>query len=858
MKNELVVGLVFGSLTTAVFADGTKNIRTYDVDPIHESWKPQRQISRFSENDTTFASYDQIDVLKYDLELTFDPILGTIQGSNKVSFRVVGQYLDELVLDAVNMEIADVKWTDGSSLLFRNDYKQLKVSLPLSLPQYTEAEITVVYKANRPDALSVAGPDASRMDRLYSAYTYTQPDGTRRWFPSRDVPSDKTLTRLKMTVPKGFNISSNGREFGPVQTGTQQVTYTFDSIAPISTYLTSVVIGQQQNESIGQLRNVPLTISGPSYMMSALRKETSRTAQMMDVFERFTRTPYGFNKYHQSVAEGFSASMEHQSSTTMGGRRIVGDMSGEGVVAHELAHQWFGDLVTCGLWGDMWLNEGFASYLPIVFFDAVGDRHAALASFLSNRDWYLGATTKENARPLSTNEMWPSYDIFDQHSYAKGAMVIHMLRNIANMNTPSPDGVEPFSKALSEYFRSHSYSNVRFSDLKGALAKTTNANWNEIFDQWVLKAGHPIVKGQWSWIDGLLNINLTQNQALETEKPWGTFTFPLSILVIHEDGTSKIHSGWVKNQKESLRLPVRKKVKAIVLDPQLVVPGLLEVDQSVEAWSFAYGQTSQLFTQANIVDTAMSVLPVEQQVMFAEKVLSGRPSAATLALLARKIKSKDDARFLLVAKRILNSSYRSRIDKVFLGDVAALELLVYKFSNASDRLSFANAKSVWQKTRRVEEREQYIQLMFTIDPIGTQSFAIEKLSESKWTDRDRISLTQIIAKQTSDVSRPFIVDMLKTVNTSNIGRAFVDSVLKLQFADPEILPTLKSQAISNRSSSMKTKFVQLIGMQVDQRQGACEALSDVKVSIAQNGSPEDKLNVVRAIEESAKKLTCSF
>lgn len=846
-----IVGLM-ATLSDQVLASP----EAYVPDQIHESWIPSESMSPTK----TLKSFDEVDsyhaydAKQYDLKIEFDPIEGTLTGSNTVGFTVTGENLKTLQFDALNMQIHDVRWADGSSLLYAYDQKILRITMPYELQRGFYGTVTVRFSTTRSEALNIAGPDVSRRGRVNSAYTYTQPDATRRWFPCHDIPSDKTVTSMTFIVPKNYMVASNGDETQPVNLVDGRVAYAFVSRQPIATYLTSVVMGPLKSELVGYHRNVPLLLSGPSYLMPALRKETSRTKQMMEVFERFTRTSYGFPKYRQSVAEGYNGSMEHQSATSMGGRRIVGDMSGESVVAHELAHQWFGDLVTCGLWGDMWLNEGFASYLPIVFFDAMGDRDDSLMNILSNRDWYFSSTTLANARALSTPDEWPSYDIFDQHSYAKGALVLQMMRSVANEGSLDGQGPEMFSKALSEYFRRHSYKNVRYFDLKAALEQVTGKSWEPFFKDWVLTKGHPEVSSQWGWTQGILSIDLSQDQALRAEDPWVAFGFPLTIQVVHEDGTSFVAKQWVNEKKHNFQFPTAKPVKAIVLDPMMLVPGKFTVNQDVNDWKAAYHAVSDSRAHAHIFSLVFRQFNDAVLGDFVRNAIATTKSPTTLALLARQLKGRDG--LINEAQLVVESSLRRQASPVLLSPFAALESWLVSKLPEDQRATFAQLESKWRSARRVEEREFYLQALAFVDLRATQLMALTELEKSKWTDRDRIALSLVIAKTVNDVTKPFVLSMLAQSGTVNIARPFLDALVTQGFADPEVLPLAKIGAATHRSSAMRVKYVKLLGLQSTRKPEACDALLEVQDQISREGTTDDVKNLVPTVNEARAKLGC--
>jgi hypothetical protein len=831
-------------------------------DPIHESWNPRRHhpaVIPYSEsllsNDDMYHAYD---ATQYLLNIDFNPVEGTIAGHNTIFFKVTGEVLGTLIVDAVDMKIDDVLWSDGSPLLFTYDQKQLRITLPFEFAKGYQGSLKIFFTSLRPQSLSLAGPDVTRPDRVNAAYTYTQPDGTRRWFPCHDIPSDKTLTAMTFIAPRDFRVVSNGEEFKKRILPNQKVAYSFTSQASIASYLTSVVIAPMESELLGYWRQSPLLLSGPKYLMPALRKESSRTVQMLQAFEDFTQTPYPFEKYRQTVAEGYNASMEHQSATTMGGRRIVGDMSGESVIAHELAHQWFGDLVTCAVWGDMWLNEGFASYLPYVFFDSVGDDESALTSILGSREWYFEATNVDTARPMATSEEWPEYDIFDQHSYAKGAMVIHLVRSIANKAVGPQHGVEAFSSVLQHYFKRHSFGNVRTVDLRASLEAVTGFSWLKFFEHWVFQEGHPQVSSSWTWEKGVLNIEVRQEQALRPVKPWKVFSFPLRIAIVAEDGTSRIQEVFIEDKEHTFMIDTEKKVEAIVLDPTMLVPATFATTQSVEAWASAFLASTDSFSQAHIIASVFQAFDDAQRAIFCDLMMENNPDETTLALLARNISHYSGMGLIESARAISSHHLRSFVAPSLRGNMAELDLWISKHAGNDASYDFDSFSTLWLAASRVEEREFYLEAMGLKDLERAQKFALGQLALPKWTDRDRIALSLILAKKITDHSKPFALSLLESGNTVNILRPFTDVLIETGFSDPEVLPIATKRALSDRATAMRSKYIKLIALQSLQKDGACESLKVIEKSVHRDGTVDDKEFLFREIDEATKKLACSF
>ncbi len=862
--NRWALGIVSANLflSAMVMADPAAIFEN----PAHDPWVPslsanyREALDSSTSADTQPDLYHSFDVHSYNLTMEFNPVKGSLAGINIIQFSPVVDQLGTVILDAVDMDVQQVLWSDGSTLLTTYDQKQLKITLPFPLAKGAIATISVKFSSLRPQTLRTAAADTSRKDRVSSAYTYTEPDGSRRWFPSHDIPADKTVTTMRFIVPSGFSVVSNGDEGATERLPDGRLRFHFSTRMKIATYLTSVVLGPLSSESIGALREKPLTISAPNYLMPAFRRDTARTLQMMNAFERFTQTAYGFQKYRQALAEGYSGSMEHQSATTMGGRRIVGDLSGESVVAHELAHQWFGDLVTCGVWGDMWLNEGFASYLPQVFFTAVGEHDRVLLDYLGTRDWYLGSTTIKDARPLSTPEEWPNYDIFDQHSYAKGAMVIHLFRSIANSMKAPVNGIESFSTGLGIYLQEHAYGNGRYFDLQSALEKATGRAWQQLFKEWVLQKGHPDTRINWTWNETTraLILDVTQLQADASDpRKWGVFSFPLGIKTLDERGQTSMQWQWVTQAKQSFSIPAATRIIAVTVDPTLIVPGEFVVTQPALAFADAFNATTHPTEQAVILSELLHTYPSDADLGPAfRKMAAQATSPMSITLLALRVRGHKG--LLSEARVILEKSRGKLFTLNQRGFIAALDAWIIKGLKPEERPAFLSLQNRWQSSLRVEERESYIDAMEAVDAKATQIFAIQELAKPTWTDRDRMALVKVIAAQTNEITKPFIMSMLKGVNTSNIGQVFFQGLESQKFKEADALPLLHRGALSHRDSGSRAAFVRLIAFQGAQKEQACAALKDIIDAQTNSGTPTDRSVVIPEAKKSAEKLGCAI
>jgi len=374
------------------------------------------------------------------------------------------------VLDAADMDILDVA---GASSWSRGEDK-LRVN-----PQ--GSEIAIRYAAKPEKGMYFLEPDEGYPGRPRQIWTQGQAEDTRYWLPSFDFPNQKLTTELIATVPSGLTVVSNG-ELVSQRAGR----WHFRQDVPHPAYLMTFAAGEF-SEIRDEWRGVPV-----QYFVQPGREDDGRrafenTPAMMDFFSEATGVRYPYAKYAQvAVADFVYGGMENTSATTQTDRTLHDarahlDFSSDPLVSHELAHQWFGDLVTCRDWGHAWLNEGFATYFECLW----REHHLGYDEFLYDvfglLQSYLGEERERYRRPIVTNTYGDPSDLFDRHLYEKGGLVLHMLRRGL--------GEEAWRASLKHYLERHRGGNVTTPDFQRAIEDVTGRNLEGFFQQWVWAPG---------------------------------------------------------------------------------------------------------------------------------------------------------------------------------------------------------------------------------------------------------------------------------------------------------------------------------------------------------------------------------
>jgi aminopeptidase N len=287
----------------------------------------------------------------------------------------------------------------------------------------------------------------------------------------------------------------------------------------------------------------------------------------MKLFSERTGIRYPYVKYSQAVVQDFIfGGMENVSATTVTDlilydQRARLDQDGDYLLAHEIAHQWFGDLLTCRDWSHGWLNEGFATFFELHFTEHIKGLDEFRYAIQSEMDSYMGEAASYR-RPIVTNVYHAPLDIFDRHLYEKGGVVLNMLRVHL--------GETMFWKAIRRYALSRRGSNVVTPDLQRAIEESTGRNMDWFFDQWVFGAGHPELDGSYAWDDATKTAKLSLKQTQSGDKVAQVFRLPLRLRFRLEDGSTYSTSIEMTEREQTFHLPLASKPKWLNLDAEIL------------------------------------------------------------------------------------------------------------------------------------------------------------------------------------------------------------------------------------------------------------------------------------------------
>ncbi|WP_255203260.1 M1 family aminopeptidase, partial [Myxococcus sp. AM011] len=513
--------------------------------------------------------------VRIELELDFEQ--GSVAGVCTTRVSAV-RSLSTLTFDAVDLDVSSVL-VEGKPARFSNSGTHVRVDLPTPLEPGHAVEVAVHYAARPRRGLYFWGPEAAYPDRPRQAWTQNQDTDARCWFPCLDTPAQKATSELIATFPEGLTALSNGVLVSDSAQGGRRTQH-FRMEQPHAPYLVTLAVGDFE-ELTDTSGTVPLRYLFPRGRREDALRCVRRTPEMIRVFQEATGEPYPWSGYAQVfLTEFIFGGMENTTATSLTDSvlhdaRAHADYNAEPLISHELAHQWFGDLLTCRDWPHGWLNEGFATWFEVLWKERADSQDEADQHRLSDLEAYLGEVKERYARPIVSRRFHAPLDVFDRHLYEKGGLVLHELRRRL--------GDDLFFRGLRHYVSRHRHGSVETVDLARAFEQATGHNLDAFFDQYVFAPGHPELKVEvrYEAEDRRLRLKVRQTQRTDAGTP--LFRLPLDVRVT-VDGQDTVHRMEVTDAEHFFHLPCAAAPTQVRVDPRRDVLGTLDVDKSVGLW----------------------------------------------------------------------------------------------------------------------------------------------------------------------------------------------------------------------------------------------------------------------------------
>ncbi|MEE8604635.1 MAG: M1 family metallopeptidase [Candidatus Aminicenantaceae bacterium] len=500
------------------------------------------------------------DAKHYRLELTFDLDKKIFWGTNTIALTPLKNEFYTCVLDAEELVVDAVKNPEGIQLEFEQTGRHLIVHFPEAYNIGEEVLFTVEYHAEDPQRGLYFDDETEEHPQMVT--TVSWPENAHFWLPCYDYPNDKVTHEFIITVKDTLKVLGNGRLARVIEdklNGTK--TYHWSQDLPHSTYLFLLAIGPYAVIE-DSLETLPVNYWVYEDGVEDAKWIFKKTPYMIEFFNNIYGYKYPWAKYDQVISPRFGGGAENTSATLLGqgvvhDRKAEKDYSWEKTIAHEVAHQWWGDLITLRSWEHTWLNESFGTYSDYLYTRYDKGKDEGAYELLRKKNSYLREAHTQYMRPIVFDRYERPQQNFDSHTYPKGAVVLHMLRFIL--------GDEPFFRTLKHFLHKHEFQAVDTHDFMKAVKEATGKNMDWFFEQYIFAPGHPVFDVSYVWDEAASKVNLTVRQVQDTSIGVPIYKIPV-IIGIHTNEGKVSEKVWIEKQEEVFEFSVDEKPLMVRFD----------------------------------------------------------------------------------------------------------------------------------------------------------------------------------------------------------------------------------------------------------------------------------------------------
>jgi aminopeptidase N len=522
-----------------------------------------------------------VDMQRIRVELKFpDLAQRRAEAVATLSVQAIQDPVGSLNLNAEGLKVSSVT-LGGKPVEHSSDGHRLGLRFDPPLTRDAAADIRVTYEIDHPyDGMNFSPAYPDRPGYAAEVHTQGQPEMNRHWFPCLDFPSERQSTELVVDVPEGVVVSGNGRLVSQKSEGGRAVWHWLQE-KPHVAYLVTLVAGDFARVPLdNRLSGVPMEVWVPRDRAGDVERTYGRTDRMMALFERVFGEKYPWDRYDQLVVRNFgSGGMENTSATTMHPGAILDEIAAadddmDGLISHELCHQWTGDLITCRSWAHIWLNEGWATYGSVLwegerdgedgYFDALLDQHRVAGG--DSTDGPVGMVSPIYGSPGETFRRAPN-------PYPKGCSILHMLRERL--------GDEAFFKGVHAYFDRFKLDLAETNDFRVELEKASGLGLEGFFDQWCYRPGCPNITVSAAYDTGTRTLTLQAKQTQKIDERTPAFAVSTPVVVKTAGGMRTFEWDWRK-KADTLQVTLDGPPEWVAFDPRLATLKTLKQEMPVE------------------------------------------------------------------------------------------------------------------------------------------------------------------------------------------------------------------------------------------------------------------------------------
>lgn len=495
----------------------------------------------------------------YVVNLTLNDQLSELVSASARIDVVVLKRTTLIDLDFGELETRSVT-VDTKPVSFTHRNGKLEIKLAEAANPGTKIVIEVVYQGKPKDGLIMSADK----DGKPSAVGDNWPNRVHHWIPTLDHPSAKATITFNITAPSREEVVANGRLDHVATTANGSRTWTYSQGVPIPPYCMVIAVGQFTRLEPSQRTLTPLSYYVPASDSAVAVKGFAPSIPSLDYFNEII-APYPYDKLALIVGATRFGGMENSSAivfaSTLFNPRPNAKISAPfgvprgsvALIAHEIAHQWFGDSVTESTWADLWLSEGFATYFAGLFLQRY-ESEAAFQEYMNQAAENVFEYEKQKRAPIFDRETENLFDLLNANNYQKGAWVLHMLR--------SSLGDDVFFRGIRGYYRAHQHATASTEDLRAALEKASGKDLAGFFKRWVYESGHPQYQLSWEWVR-----NREVRLALRQLQSGDPFLDPVPITIITANGKRDVILK-PKDKQLSQTIQLSERPTSIEIDPR--------------------------------------------------------------------------------------------------------------------------------------------------------------------------------------------------------------------------------------------------------------------------------------------------
>jgi aminopeptidase N len=740
-------------------------------------------------NYRSFATKEN-DLVHTKLVANFDYTQSQLNGEVWLQLRPHFYATAQLMLDAKGMEIHNVsivKKETKNALKYKYDGNIISIDLDKT---YTANEVYTIYikytakpneyKAKGSNAITDAkglyfiNPLGKEKNKPTQIWTQGETEGTSVWMPIIDKPNQKCTQEFHLNVPSKYVSLSNGLLVKQVdnKNGTRLDVWKMD--LPHSPYLFFIGVGDYAVVKQDAITSNKKKLELSYYIEKEFEKEAlkiyGKTPQMIALFEKLLGVPFPWAKYAQISGRDYvSGAMEnttatlHSDAVQQDARELVDENIWEGTIAHELFHQWFGDLVTAESWSNLTVNESFADYSQTIWLENSMGKDAGDYENYKGLSGYLSSPTdaEKNLVRFYYNER---EDMFDLVSYQKGGRILHMLRHFV--------GDEAFYKSLNKYLTDNKFSNGSAIKLKLAFESVTGKDLNWFFNQWYFGNGHPYVSitQQYDANKKQVLFKLAQTQVQDK-----LFTLPIGID-IYVNGQRNHYEVWAKNKVDSFYFPAASEPDNVNVDNDKIL--LWEKNDSKPLKQFIY----QYYHARNFLDRNEALNEVSQNLksIEAKQVIQDAMKDSFYVIRAKAINSLNPTSINEAVEKNIYAIAKS--DPSYLVREEAINVI-----GALNKEKYKNDFINWSKDSSYTIAGAALEALDAIDSVTAYQLA-QAASKAPIKKRLNTVVTKLLTKYGDESEFDFIANKYESLNNQSeekfqMTQPFAALLMKTKNAD---------------------------------------------------------------------------